>query len=331
MVVVISSSARLLDLLALLSSGVQWTSTELANRMNVDARTIRRDVGRLRDLGYVVESDPGPWGGYRLGSGGQQVPPLVLDDEEALAVAVSLREAAGTGVLGGDQAVLSALFKLRRVLPVRVADRLRFMDTVIVHSSEAVEQQIDPDILLRLATACRRFERLVLSYRSHDGVHSVREVDAYRLVRRNRRWYLVAKDVAKGVWRTFRADRVLDTRTTGSRTEPLDALDAPDAEAFVAEGISSVVYPIYTTVRLPLPVERAQEVVPPTIGTYTSEGSDSTIVVIGGNDTDMLVTYLLGLGVALEVLSPRDVRESLLGRMRDLIAVNTRQNEAGTA
>jgi hypothetical protein len=94
----------------------------------------------------------------------------------------------------------------------------------------------------------------------------------------------VAKDVAKGVWRTFRADRVLDTRTTGSRTEPLDALDAPDAEAFVAEGISSVVYPIYTTVRLPLPVERAQEVVPPTIGTHTSEGSDSTIVVIGGND-----------------------------------------------
>ncbi|MDV6271310.1 helix-turn-helix transcriptional regulator [Rhodococcus globerulus] len=324
----ISSSARLLDLLALLSSGVQWTSTELANRMNVDARTIRRDVGRLRDLGYVVESDPGPWGGYRLGTGGPQVPPLVLDDEEALAVVVSLREAAGTGVLGGDQAVLSALFKLRRVLPVRVAEQLRFMDTVIVHSSESVEQQIDPDVLLRLATACRRFERLVLSYRNHDGVHSVREVDAYCLVRQNRRWYLVAKDVTKGAWRTFRADRVLDTRTTGNRTEPLDA---PDAEAFVAEGISSVVYPIYATVRLPLPVERAQEVVPPTIGTHTSEGSDSTIVAIGGNDTDMLVTYLLGLGVALEVLSPRDVRESLLQRMRDLIAVNTRQDEAGTA
>lgn len=320
MVVVISSSARLLDLLALLSSGVQWTSTELANRMNVDARTIRRDIGRLRDLGYVVESDPGPWGGYRLGSGGQQVPPLMLDDEEALAVAVSLREAAGTGVLGGDQAVLSALFKLRRVLPVRVAEQLRFMDTVIVHSSEAVGQQIDPDILLRLATACRRSERLVLSYRNHDGVHSVREVDAYRLVRRNRRWYFVAKDATKGAWRTFRADRVLDTRATGIRAEPLDA---PDAEAFVAVGISSVVYPIYTTVRLPLPLECAQKVVPPTIGTHTSEGSDSTIVAIGGNDTDMLVTYLLSLGVCVEVLSPRDVRESLLQRMHELIAVNT--------
>lgn len=168
----------------------------------------------------------------------------------------------------------------------------------------------------------------MLSYRNHDGVRSVREVDAYRLVRRNRRWYLVAEDVTKGAWRTFRADRVLDTRTTGSRTEPMDA---PDAEAFVAEGISSVVYPLYTTVRLPLPVERAREVVPPTIGTHTSEGSDSTIVAIGGNDTDMLVTYLLGLGVALEVLSPRNVRESLLQRMRDLIAVNTRQHEAGTA
>ncbi|WP_433613056.1 helix-turn-helix transcriptional regulator [Prescottella agglutinans] len=325
MEVVIGTSARLLDLLALLSSRAQWTSADLANRMNVDARTIRRDVARLRELGYVVESDPGPWGGYRLGAG-RHVPPFVLDDEEALAVAVALREAAGTGVLGGDQAVLSALFKLRRVLPASVADRLRSMDTVIVHSSEAGDPQIDPDILLRLATACRRFERLVLSYRNHDGVDSVREVDAYRLVRRNRRWYLVAKDVAKGMWRTFRADRVLETRTTGSRAEPLDA---PDPEAFVAEGISSVVYPIYTTVRLPLPLERALAVVPPTIGTHTGEGADSTIVVIGGNDIDMLVTYLMGLGVALEVLSPRDVRESLLQRMRDLIVANTRHNLPG--
>ncbi|CAM3022591.1 YafY family protein [Prescottella defluvii] len=316
----IGTSARLLDLLALLSSRVQWTSAELADRMNVDARTIRRDVARLRDLGYVVESDPGPWGGYRLGSG-RRIPPFVLDDEEALAVAIALREAAGTGVLGGDQAVLSALFKLRRVLPAGVADRLSAMDTVIVHSAPADGPQIDPDVLLRLATACRRFERLVLSYRNHGGSDSVREVDAYRLVRRNRRWYLVAKDVSKGAWRSFRADRVLDTRTIGSRAEPLDA---PDPELFVAEGISSVVYPIYATIRLPLPIERARAVVPPTIGTHTARGSDSTIVVIGGNDADMLVTYLLGLGVTLEVLSPPEVHDSLLQRMRDLIAANTR-------
>lgn len=316
---VIGTSARLLDLLALLSSRAQWTSAELAHRMHVDARTIRRDVARLRDLGYVVESDPGPWGGYRLGAG-RQVPPFVLDDEEALAVAVSLREAAGTGVLGRDQAVLSALFKLRRVLPARVADRLRAMDTVIVHSPDAGQSQVDPEILLRLATACRGFERIVLSYRNHDGVESVREVDAYRLVRRNRRWYFVAKDVTKVEWRTFRADRVLETRATGSVPEPRDA---PDPEEFVAAGISSVVYPVYTTVRLALPVERAVAVIPPTLGTHTGDGVDSTIVVIGGNDVDMLVTYLMGLGVALEVLSPNAVRESLLRRARDLITVNT--------
>ncbi len=325
MVSVIGTSARLLDLLVLLSTRVQWTSAELASRMNVDARTIRRDIARLRELGYGVESDAGPWGGYRLGAG-RQVPPFVLDDEEALAVAVALREAAGTGVLGGDQAVLSALFKLRRVLPARVADRLRSMDTVIVHSPEAGEPQVDPEILLRLATACRGFERLVLSYRNHHGAESVREVDAYRLVRRNRRWYFVAKDVTKGAWRTFRADRVFETRTTGRRTEPRDA---PDPEEFVAEGISSVVYPVYATVRLPLPIERAVAVIPPTIGTHTGESADSTIVVIGGNDIDMLVTYLMGLGVALEVLSPHDVRESLLQRTRDLITVNTPRNQPG--
>src|SRR5690242_6382493 len=160
----ISASARLLRLLSLLSSRPSWTCAELAGRMEVTDRTVRRDVARLRELGYTVDSDAGPWGGYRLRAG-SRVPPLILDDEEALAVAVGLREAALSDALGGDQAALSALLKLRQVLPRRIADRLSEMDAAFVHTPRASEPQITPNMLLELAAACRRGERARLSYR----------------------------------------------------------------------------------------------------------------------------------------------------------------------
>lgn len=211
---VISTSVRLLRLAALLSARPSWTCAELAERMEVTDRTVRRDIARLRELGYGVESDPGPWGGYRL-SVGTRVPPLVLDDEEALAVAVGLREAALSGVLGSDQAALSALLKLRQVLPPRIADRLGEMDAAFVHTPRSQERQIAPGMLLELATVCRRGERVRLSYRDRRDRGTVRDVDPYRLVRAGRRWYLVGQDVARGEWRTFRADRVEQVRSTG--------------------------------------------------------------------------------------------------------------------
>ncbi len=205
----ISTSARLLRLVSLLSTRPTWTCRELADRMAVTDRTVRRDVARLRELGYGIESNPGPWGGYRLG-GGTRVPPLILDDEEALAVAVALREAALSGVLGSDQAVLSALLKLRQVLPRRIADRLGEMDATCVHTPRPEGRQIiSPDMLLELAAACHRSERARLSYRDHAGKTTVRDVDPYRLVHTGLRWYFVARDVARGQWRTFRADRVV--------------------------------------------------------------------------------------------------------------------------
>lgn len=143
----ISTSARLLRLVSLLSARPSWTCGELAGRMAVTERTVRRDVARLRELGYGVESDPGPWGGYRLG-GGTRVPPLILDDEEALAVAVALREAALSGVLGSEQAALSALLKLRQVLPPRIAERVREMDAAFVQTPRPDERQIAPGMLL---------------------------------------------------------------------------------------------------------------------------------------------------------------------------------------
>ncbi|GGZ14594.1 DeoR family transcriptional regulator [Streptomyces inusitatus] len=314
----ISTSARLLRLVSLLSARPAWTCRELAGRMAVTERTVRRDVARLRELGYGVESDPGPWGGYRLG-GGTRVPPLVLDDEEALAVAVALREAARSGVLGGDQAALSALLKLRQVLPPRIADRLGEMDATFVHTPRPEEPQIGPGKLLELAAVCRRGERTRLSYRDHAGRTTVREVDPHRLVRTGHRWYFVARDVARDQWRTFRADRVLRALPTG---RPAELGDPPDPALLVAQGIAGVVYPLYATVRLPHPMDRALRIVPPTIGAHRPDGPDATVVEIGGNDADQLAAYLLGLGTPLRVLSPDTVRETLLCRARELFEEN---------
>ncbi|MEV6954186.1 YafY family protein [Streptomyces sp. NPDC051183] len=314
----IRTSSRLLRLVSLLSVRPEWTCRELAERMAVTDRTVRRDIARLRDLGYGVESAPGPWGGYRL-SPGARMPPLVLDDEEALAVAVALREAALSGVLGTGQAALSALLKLRQSLPARLADQLSTLDGTLEHTPRSGEPQIDTLVLLELARGCHSAVRTTLSYRDHAGRASVRAVDPYRLVHTGLRWYLVARDVAKGEWRTFRADRVVSVRPT---TEPADLAHPPDAAALVSWGIASVVYPVYTTVRLPLPLERALQKIPPTIGTHSPDGPGATVVRIGGNSTDQLAAYLLGLATPLTVLAPDEVRQAIVRHAQALLTAN---------
>ncbi|MFF1544364.1 helix-turn-helix transcriptional regulator [Streptomyces sp. NPDC058291] len=314
----ISTSARLLRLVSLLSARPLWTCAELAGQMEVTERTVRRDVSRLRELGYGVESEPGPWGGYRL-RGGTRVLPLILDDEEALAVAVALREAALSGVLGSDQAALSALLKLRQALPPRIADRLGEMNAAFVHTPRPDEPQIAPRMLLELAMACRRSERVRLSYSDRAGKDTVRDVDPYRLVHTGRRWYFVARDVARGEWRTFRADRVTQARPTGHMVE---LLDPPDPALLVSRGIATGAYPLYVTIRLPLPMEQAVRIIPPTVGAHHPDGPDATVVEIGGPDADGLARYLLSLGAPLRVLSPDDVRQALLRRTRELFEDN---------
>nr|WP_116244928.1 YafY family protein [Nocardiopsis sp. FIRDI 009] len=312
------ATSRLLRLVSLLSTRPVRTCGELAEHMSVTERTVRRDIARLRDLGYGIESAPGPWGGYRL-SPGTRLPPLVLDDEEALAVAVGLRSAALSGALGADQAALSALLKLRQALPRRLAGRLGELDATLAHTPRSEEPQISPDRLLELATACRGGTRTELSYRDHAGRSTIRYVDPYRLVHTGLRWYFVARDVGRGQWRTFRADRVTGTRITA---EPVDLVDPPDAASLVSRGIASVVYPVYATVRLPLPLDRALAVVPSTIGAHAPDGPGATVVEIGGNDVEQLVDYLLGLGTPFRVLSTDAVREALLRRARGLIEAN---------
>ncbi|KUN08894.1 transcriptional regulator [Streptomyces yokosukanensis] len=316
----LSSSARLLRLLSLLSSRPSWTCAELAERMAVTDRTVRRDVARLRDLGYAVDSEAGPWGGYRLRAG-SRVPPLILDDEEALAVAVGLGEAA----LGGDQAALSAMLKLRQVLPRRIADRLGDLDGAFVRLPGSAGPQLRHGLLLELADACRRGERARLSYTDGQGRATVRDIDPYRLVHTGRHWYLVARDVDRGQWRTFRADRVERLRPTG---RPADLTEPPDPARLVSHNIANGPYPLSATVRLPLPLGQALRLVPPTVGTHRADGPDATLVEVGGRDPDGLARYLLGLGTPLRVLAPDAVREALARRARELAEDNVRASPA---
>ncbi|GGW16731.1 DeoR family transcriptional regulator [Streptomyces capoamus] len=314
----LSASARLLRLLALLAARPSWTCAELAERMAVTDRTVRRDVARLRELGYTVDSDPGPWGGYRLRAG-SRVPPLILDDEEALAVAVGLREAALGGGLGGDQAALSALLKLRQVLPPRIAERLGEWDDALVRLPWPDAPRLRPGVLLELAAACRRGERTRLSYRDGQGRNTVRDVDPYRLVHTGRRWYFVARDVDRG-WRTFRADRVERLQSTG---RPVEITDPPDPARLVSRNTANGPYPMSASVRLPLPLADALRVVPATVGTHRADGPDATVVDIGGPDADGLARYLLGLATPLRVLGPDAVREAFVRRARELLAAQT--------
>ena len=202
----LETSARLLRLLGLLQVRPEWSGAELAERLGVTVRTLRRDIQRLRDLDYPVHSVPGVAGGYRLGSG-RALPPLLLDDDEAIAVVVSLRSAASHSVAGLAEASVSALAKLDQVLPARLRERTAAIQQATV-ALTGPGPVVDPEQLASLASSCGRHQRLRLSYRNRSGSDSVRVVEPHRLVSTGYRWYLMAYDVERADWRTFRVDRI---------------------------------------------------------------------------------------------------------------------------
>ncbi|WP_424920545.1 helix-turn-helix transcriptional regulator [Streptomyces sp. wa13] len=314
----IATSARLLRLVSLLSSRPTWSNVDLARHLDVTDRTVRRDIDRLRELGYGVESVPGPGGGYRFGAG-NRMPPLSLDDDEVFAVAMALREAAQGAALGADPAALSALLKLRQILPVRMARRLESLDATVEHTPRCESPRASADVLLLLASVCRASERATLTYRDTHGITTVRCVDPHRLVHTGVHWYFVARDVERSAWRTFRADRVVDVESTG---EVVDLSDAPDAAQLVSDTITRTGYPFFARVRLPLSFDDARRLVAPIVATHESEGPDRTIITVGGSDPDQLAGYLLSLRTPLEVLSPDSVREALLARIDTLHRAN---------
>jgi predicted DNA-binding transcriptional regulator YafY len=230
----LETSARLLRLLSLLQARRDWTSTQLAARLGVTTRTIRNDIDRLRGLGYPVDARPGVAGGYRLGTGGA-LPPLLLDDEEAVAIAIGLRTAASGSVAGMEESSVRALAKLQQVLPSRLRHRVSaFQASAMPMPSRG--PRVDPDVLTVIAAACRDHERLRFDYRAHCGAASRRSVEPYRLVNDRRRWYLVAWDTDRGAWRTFRADRIEPRTPAGPRFTPRALPPDREIAAQVARG-----------------------------------------------------------------------------------------------
>ncbi|MDP9949987.1 MULTISPECIES: YafY family protein [Streptomyces] len=211
--------ARLLKLLSLLQTPREWPGGELADRLEVSPRTIRRDIDRLRDLGYPVEASRGSVGGYRLVAGAA-MPPLLLDDEEAVAITVGLRAGAGHAIEGVDEASVRALAKLEQVLPSRLRHRVSALQNATVALTRGDGSTIDPRTLTTLASAVTGRERLRFAYLSGDGTPSKRLVEPCRLVSAGQRWYLVAYDLGREDWRTFRVDRVGEPYATGARFAP---------------------------------------------------------------------------------------------------------------
>lgn len=227
--------ARLLNLLSLLQTPREWPGSELAERLRVSPRTIRRDIDRLRDLGYPVEASRGSVGGYRLVAGAA-MPPLLLDDEEAVAIAVGLRAGAGHAIEGVDEASVRALAKLEQVLPSRLRHRVSVLQNATVPLARGDGATIDPQTLTVMAAAVTGQERLRFTYRAGDGAETKRLVEPYRLVSTGWRWYLVAYDLGREAWRTFRVDRVSEPFATGARFTPRE-LPTGDAAEFLTGSI----------------------------------------------------------------------------------------------
>jgi predicted DNA-binding transcriptional regulator YafY len=302
---VLETSARLLRLLSLLQTHRDWTGGQLADRLGVTPRTVRRDVDKLRGLGYPVHAVPGAAGGYRLGAGAA-LPPLLLDDEEAVAVAVGLRSAAGGSVAGIAESSVRALAKLEQVLPARLRDRVRLLHSVTVPLM-AGGPTVDADTLTVIATACRDHQRLRFDYRDHDGAESVRTSEPYRLACTARRWYLIAYDVDRQDWRTFRVDRLRPRSPTGPRFTPREP--PRDAAGYVSQAISSAPYRYQARILVRAPVEVVAERSSPTTGRLERVDEHSCVLHTGSNWLEAIALHVGLMGFDFEVLDPPELRD----------------------
>jgi predicted DNA-binding transcriptional regulator YafY len=303
----LQTSARLLRLLSLLQARADWSGPELADRLGVTTRTIRNDVERLRSLGYPVGATPGVGGGYRLGAGAA-LPPLLLDDDEAVAVAVGLRTAANGTVTGIQETSVRALAKLEQVLPSRLRHRVNALHTATVQLPVS-GPTVDPEVLTAIAGACRDRQRLRFDYRDHGGAAGVRTVEPHRLVHDRGRWYLVAWDVDRQEWRTFRADRVRPRTPTGPRFAPRDPPDG-DVATYLLRGVGAATWRYRARVTVHAPAATVAARVPPAVRVEAVD-EHTSIVSVGSDTPRMLAVYLGMLDLDFEVGEAPELVEQL--------------------
>ena len=312
-------TGRALHLLSLLQTHRLWRAAELAERLDVTERTVRRDVDRLRTLGYPVDATTGTDGGYRLAVGAH-LPPLVLDDDEAVAVALGLRSAAGAAIGGIEDTSLRALAKIEQLLPDRLRRRVSALHTNVVELRwSGPDTDVDPDALSVLAVASRDREEVRFDYRRRDGERSHRLVEPHQLVTAERRWYLVAFDLRRSDWRTFRVDRLSATKPAGGRFEPRE-IPGGDAGSFLTESIASIPRNVQAVVT----VEAAHAQIEPLLSKVdhhvVEAATDSCVIRINGEEADHLTLSIVrvALGAPVAAIEPAAVADAvaqLTGRL----------------
>ncbi|WUM82309.1 WYL domain-containing protein [Nocardia salmonicida] len=293
----LETSARLLELLSLLQLKRDWTSSELAGRLEVSTRTVRADIGKLRSLGYPVNARPGVAGGYRLAAG-TAMPPLLLDDDEAVAVAVGLG-AVATQRLGVEETSLTALAKLEQVLPSRLRRRVEAVReaTSVVPGAEP---PLDLSVLGAVAAAIRGHERLRFGYTKYGGGEGPRHTEPQRLVSWGPFWYLLAWDIDRDDWRVFRVDRMVPRAPTGARFQPR-VIPADDVVAYVVGRVSKAGWKYRARVLVHAPAAEVAAKI--TIPVDIEAVDESTCrVELGSDDPDRLALWLTQLDVDIEVI-----------------------------
>ncbi|GAA1851265.1 YafY family protein [Actinomadura bangladeshensis] len=312
------TTERVLRLLALLQRRSSWTAAEIAEQLQVTDRSVRRDVERLRALGYPVHATAGVGGGYRLGAG-TRLPPLLLDDEEAIATAVSLRLASGGTVAGTGEAALRALAKLDQVMPPRLRAEVRAVhgatETLLGPGAE-----VDAELLVTLARACRDAVRVRFRYAARGGEERERTVEPVRMVATARRWYLMAWDVDRGDWRTFRLDRMHGAAPTTWHFRPREH---PDPVAYVQRSVTGAPYRYLARVRLHAASDQVRELIPPQVGRVEDDRDGWCLLTVGGDDIDWLAVHIARLGFTTQILDPPELRDAtarLARRLADMSA-----------
>jgi predicted DNA-binding transcriptional regulator YafY len=316
-----NTSARTLRLLSLLQARRFWPGGELAGRLEVSPRTLRRDVDRLRELGYPIHAQPGAAGGYQLAAG-TALPPLVLDDEEAVALAIGLRSATQSSVEGIAESSVRALAKVVQVMPSRLRRRVEALDAVTVpaHWESPVQPDIDPGILTTVALACRDSERIRFGYTAAGGERSGRHVEPHRLVLLGRRWYLVGYDLTRHDWRTFRLDRLTAPHGDGTRFRPRTlptavghraGQESAAAAAFVRAGIKNAANIYQVEILVDAPAELVRE----RIGRWSAVEEIGAARCRVRTTADSLDWPIMALGVVaadFKVISPPELLDRVL-------------------
>ena len=300
-----STSARLLALLGLLQTRSDWSGGELAERLEVTDRTVRNDIERLRDLGYPVEAVRGPGGYYRLGVG-TKLPPLLLDDDEAIAVAVGLR--AGAGISGIEETSVRALAKLEHVLPHRLRREVTAIRDATSRAPEntganIADPEIDPSLLSGVAAAIRDHEQLRVRYRGEPSA-----LEPYRLISWQRRWFLVAREPAGGHWAPYRLDW-LELRTPGGPRFTPRPLPGGDFTAFVLREVAFAGWNVHARITVDAPAAEVLARINPAVGVVESVDATTSVLVTGADTIEIVAVYIGMLGLDFHVDAPPELVE----------------------